>query len=137
MTALTDTYIDIDRSEPGRRPVEPFVKDHVRRSPSKNRRPMYSIEHDELRLLRALLSEPNKSAVAERLGCSTRHLRRRLQSLLIRLDVATTHAAVALAAWHGWLREEDLERLAKREKRSVDADDDHYQLDVRFRVPLD
>jgi hypothetical protein len=62
----------------------------------------------DLLLLRALLQEPTRQAVACRLGCSTRHLRRRLHSLLARIDVSTSHAAVAKAAWRGWLEEEDL-----------------------------
>lgn len=70
---------------------------------------------DELLLLQALILEPSKSAVAERLGCSTRHLRRRIHALLVRLGVSTSHAAVALAAWHGWLSEENLERLVRSE----------------------
>ncbi len=66
------------------------------------------IEQSELVMLRALVTEPTRGAVAVRLECSTRHLRRRLQALLVRLDVPTTHAAVAIASLQGWLREEDV-----------------------------
>jgi DNA-binding CsgD family transcriptional regulator len=66
--------------------------------------------HRELDLLKAVLTEPSRSAMAARLGCSPRHVRRLVRALLHRLDLPSTHAAVALAAWRGWITEEDLPR---------------------------
>jgi len=74
----------------------------------KHMRPIDLPEPNELLLLRALVAEPTQNAVAQRLGCSTRHLRRRLHSLMARLDVSTSHAAVVIAVLRGWLTEQDL-----------------------------
>ncbi len=83
-------------------------------SASRNWPPTDLLKTNDLLLLQALISEPTKEAVAERLGCSTRHLRRRLHTLLVRLEVSNTYAAIALAAWHGWLREEDVKRTSSK-----------------------
>lgn len=77
----------------------PFADRAVERPPSKDRLP----DADELDLLRALVAEESRQAVAARLCYSERHVRRLVQNLLSRLDVSSTHAAVAIAVSEGWI----------------------------------
>ncbi len=63
------------------------------------------LSDQDVRLLQALAAEHDMTAVAESLSWSTRHTRRRTKDLLTRLGVASTRAAVAVAAAHGFIEE--------------------------------
>jgi len=97
--------------------------------------PSIQIEQSDLAVLRALLTEPTRIAVAVRLECSTRHLRRRLQALLDRLDVPTTHAAIARAVLCGWLTQEDV--CAASYSREWTVEDAGETVEARIREVSD
>lgn len=55
----------------------------------------------DLAILAALIAQPTRSAAAASLGWSERHFRRLVADLLQRLDVPSSHAAVAVAVRAG------------------------------------
>ena len=63
------------------------------------------LSDEDIRLLQALASESDMTAVAKSLFLSPRHARRRIRGLLARLGVESTRAAVAVAAAHGFIHE--------------------------------
>lgn len=63
------------------------------------------LSDDELRLLNALATEPNLTAVAQAMSLSTRHTRRKTTELLNRMGANSIRAAVAIAAARGLINE--------------------------------